>query len=63
MNLIACDGTWHQSPEGYLTCSGTLQVVPHSGLTAEDAAQLRDGSIAVLVVVFGFLAIKKALNL
>ena len=63
MNLIACDGTWHQSPEGYLTCAGTLQVVPHSGLTAEDAAALRDHSLVVLAVVFAVLAIKKALNL
>lgn len=63
MNLIACNGTWQQTPEGYLLCAGTLTEVPHSGLTLEDANQLKDHALVLFVVVFGFLALKKALNL
>lgn len=61
--LIACDGTWQQSPEGYLSCAGTLQVVPDSGLTTEEATQLKDGALGIFVVVFCLLALKKVLHL
>jgi hypothetical protein len=58
-SLIACDGTWQQSPEGYLLCSGTLQIVPDQGLTTEEAVALKDAALGIFVVVFCFLALKK----
>lgn len=60
-NLIACDGTWQTAPEGYLLCTGTLQVVPDSGLTTEEAVQLKDGALGIFAVVFCFLVLKKVL--
>lgn len=61
MNLIACDGTWQQSAEGYLSCAGTLQVVPDTGLTAEDAFQLSDWAMSMLIAVFCVLILKRAI--
>lgn len=63
MNLIACDGIWQQSPEGYLSCAGTLQVVPDNGLTTGEAEQLKDGALGIFVAVFCVLALKKVLSL
>ncbi len=62
MNLIACDGMWQQSPEGYLLCSGTLTEVANPALTLEDAVQLKDSALILFVIVFGFLALKKAIS-
>ncbi len=62
MNTIACSGPWQTSPEGYLRCAGTLHELPQqAALTAEDYKELLDSSLYLLVVVFGFLAIKKAI--
>jgi len=58
-SLIACEGTWQQSPEGYLLCAGTLQIVPDQGLTTEEAVALKDAALGIFVVVFCFLALKK----
>lgn len=62
-SLIACDGTWQQSPEGFLSCAGTLQTVPNSGLTTEEATQLKDAALGVFVAVFCLLALKKVAQL
>ncbi len=61
MNLVACDGTWTQS-EGSLRCVGTLVEVPHQpGLTSEDASELSGQAIILFAIVFGVLALRKAL--
>ncbi len=61
MNLVACDGTWTQS-EGSLRCTGTLVEVPHDpGLTSEDANELSGQAIILFAIVFGVLALRKAL--
>jgi hypothetical protein len=31
MNLVACDGTWSQSPTGEILCDGALQIVVGGG--------------------------------
>ncbi|WP_043311468.1 hypothetical protein [Pseudomonas sp. ML96] len=59
--LIACDGTWQQSAEGYLLCAGTLQTVPDEGLSTDEALQLSDWALAMFVGVFCVIALKKAL--
>ena len=62
MNLVACDGTWTQS-EGSLRCTGTLVEVPHDpGITLEDAKELSDQTLVLFAIVFGYLALRKALN-
>lgn len=61
MNLVACDGTWTQS-EGSLRCTGTLVEVPHQpGLTSEQTSELIDQVIVLFAIVFGVLALRKAL--
>ncbi len=61
MNLVACDGTWTQS-EGSLRCVGTLVEVPHQpGLTSEDVSELTGQAIILFAIVFGVLALRKAL--
>lgn len=59
MNLVACDGTWQTAPDGALHCSGTLTQIPHQGITTEDAIQLKDAGLGLLVIVFCILALKK----
>lgn len=64
MNLLACDGSWTQS-NGAISCTGTLITVDsanlsHSGLTIEDAGELRGDVLILFAIVFGFLALKKA---
>lgn len=61
-SLIACEGTWQQSPDGYLLCAGTLTVVADPALTLDDALQLKDSALMLFVIVFGFLALKKAIS-
>lgn len=60
-SLIACEGTWQQSPEGYLLCAGTLQTAPNQGLSTEDAMQLKDWAMVMFVAVFCVLALKRAI--
>lgn len=62
-SLIACEGNWQQTPEGYLLCAGTLQTVPERGLTTEEAKQLKDGALGIFVAVFCLLALKKVAQL
>ncbi|MNO01894.1 hypothetical protein D3C81_2221620 [compost metagenome] len=66
MNLLACDGNWTQA-SGAISCTGTLITVDssnlsQSGLTIEDAGDLRGETLVLFAVVFGFLALKKALK-
>lgn len=66
MKLIACDGTWLSNSDGALTCVGTLvsidrnEIAP-SGITPEDASQLFNNAVVLFAIVFGFLALRKAL--
>lgn len=62
-SLIACEGTWQQTVDGYLLCAGTLQTVPDRGLTTEDAIQLKDAALGIFAVVFCILALKKVAQL
>lgn len=66
MQAIICDGTWSSSG-GTPVCTGTLQSVPQNELSqpwlsAEEYQQLRSDAIQLLMIVFGFLVLKKALN-
>lgn len=61
MNLVACNGNWSQS-DGSLRCVGTLVEVPHQpGITPEEAKDLTDQAIVLFAIVFGLLALRKAL--
>ncbi len=66
MNFISCNGTWAQS-NGAITCSGTLVTVAReelapAGLSSEDRDQLLDQTIVLFAVIFGILAVRKALK-
>lgn len=65
MKVLACDVDWTVS-EGNLVCSGTLQNIEANqippGMTTEDATELAYQAMGLFAVVFGVLAIKKALK-
>lgn len=69
MSLLSCvDGNWSASPEGFIACSGTLQIIErdelgHSGLSPEDIPELTGQALILFAVVFGILATKKALSI
>lgn len=68
MNLILCDGLWTTGAGGTVACSGTLSVVSRddigqSAMTLEDAKELAGHTMILFAVVFGILAVKKALQL
>lgn len=63
--LVGCNGTWSQS-KGAATCTGTLVTVDpkelgQSGLTPEDTHELTGQTLVLFAIVFGFLALRKAL--
>lgn len=67
MNFILCDGSWATTPEGAITCIGTLEVIAQenqipTGMTTEDATELSYQAMGLFVIVFALLALKKALN-
>lgn len=68
MSLLSCvNGNWATSPEGYIACTGTLQTIERddlgqSGLTPDDIPVLTGQALILFSVVFGILAIKKALS-
>ena len=68
MTLLSCvDGNWATSPDGYIACTGTLQTIErdelgHFGLTPEDIPVLTGQALILFAVVFGILAMKKALS-
>lgn len=63
--VLVCDGDWTVAEDGISRCSGTLtastttELAQGSGLTTEERAELHDFGIVLMVVVFGFLAMKK----
>ena len=61
MFYIACSEHWTTTPEGGLRCAGTLTESGNPALTADDYAELKDQTIILFAVVFGFLVLKKAL--
>lgn len=67
MNFIACDGKW-TTTDGNIQCNGTLHAVTQDqlgskpGLSYEDADQLADMTIVLLVGVWCILALKKAIQ-
>tara|TARA_Y100001968_G_C19448410_1_gene766814 strand:- start:3952 stop:4158 length:207 start_codon:yes stop_codon:yes gene_type:complete len=68
MNLILCDGNWTVGAGGTVACSGVVSVVSqdqlgHSAMTLEDAKELTGQTMFLFAVVFGVLAVKKALQL
>jgi hypothetical protein len=63
MSQISCSLPWEQTPDGFIRCTGTIQEQPISGLSLEDASELKDQALILFAVVFGILALKKALNL
>lgn len=65
MFFAACDGAWTQAG-GSLSCSGTLVAVDAStlsppGITAEEGSELTGQALILFAIVFGFLALRKAL--
>lgn len=67
MQVLVCNGQWVISGNAP-TCSGTLTAVatdqlPGNGMTTEEAVELHGHALLLFAVVFGILAIKKAINL
>ena len=66
MNFLACDGQWLVSGT-HIECSGTAlvvtasEIVAQQQLTADEFLQLKDYTIEILLLAFGFFAIKKLL--
>jgi len=68
MNHVLCDGTWTVGAGGTVACSGVVSVVSHdqigqSAMTLDDAKQISGETLLLFAVVFGILAVKKALQL
>lgn len=61
MFYLACSERWTTSPEGNLRCPGTLVESGNPALTPEDYSYLKDETVILLAIVFGFLALKKAI--
>ena len=73
ITLLLCDGTWDEHlvdgmPTGVKFCNGTLSAVTPEQLQAAqpelewgDVSQLRDQTIILFCIVFGFLVLKKVL--
>tara|TARA_B100001059_G_scaffold121328_1_gene121377 strand:- start:37 stop:252 length:216 start_codon:yes stop_codon:yes gene_type:complete len=71
MNFLACDGIWSVGAGGEALCNGTpvsitgeemrteLQLT--QPLTDDEYFQLKDATLSLFVVVFGFLLLKKVL--
>lgn len=67
MQVLVCDGQWSVT-SGSPTCTGTLLAVqahqlPGNGMTTEDALELHGQTLVLFAIVFGYLAIKKVLNI
>lgn len=65
MKVLACDVEWTLSG-GQPTCAGTLQNIEANqipaGMTTEDATELAYQAMGLFAIVFGLLALKKALK-
>lgn len=70
MNFLACEGDWSVGESGIPACTGTLVVLTEqemqslygAALDWDQVAELRGEVIVLFAVVFGFLALKKALK-
>ncbi|MDD0844621.1 hypothetical protein [Pseudomonas sp. Gutcm_11s] len=70
MNFLACEGDWSVGAAGEPICTGTLvsltqeemQALYGTALTWDQVAELQGEVITLFAVVFGFLALKKALK-
>ena len=66
MLLFVCDGSVSVGASGEVLCTGTLSTVEYEpalpGLTTEDAQDLTYATLGLFAVVFGILALKKALQ-
>jgi len=65
MQILACDGAWSISG-ATASCVGSLHTVEASeslsGITIEDAQELAYESMGLFAIVFGLLALKKAIS-
>lgn len=70
MNFLGCDGVWAVGAAGEISCTGALTtytaeelggLVNPATLSPEDVQVLTDATLALFVVVFGFLVLKKTL--
>ncbi len=66
MQILICDGTWLDQG-GAWSCSGQLQAVAYQpngnpAITAEDRQLLWDQTLVLFAIVFGVLAVKKAIS-
>ena len=65
MKVLACDVDWVLSGADPV-CPGTLQNIQAdqipAGMTTEDATELAYQSMGLFAIVFGLLALKKALK-
>jgi hypothetical protein len=50
MNLVACDGTWQQSPTGEILCDGVLQVVVGGGPFGLPPISYADANLLLLAI-------------
>jgi hypothetical protein len=70
MSFLACEGDWSAGPGGEPICAGTLvsltqeemQSLYGAALTWDQVAELQGEVITLFALVFGFLALKKALK-
>lgn len=67
MKFLVCDGDWLMEEGGNAHCSGQLtamsvEALAQPALTGEERQVLHDYGLYLLVVAFGFLAMKKAIN-
>ncbi|WP_137885731.1 hypothetical protein [Pseudomonas sp. 2FE] len=67
MNFVLCDGAWGVTANGALTCTGTLTSIPQdslipAGMNTADSVELAYQAVGLFAVVFGVLAIRKALK-
>ena len=70
MNFVACSGNWTATTDGTLVCQGELatytgdQLATLAGaLSWDDVHQLSGDVLTLFCSVFGFLVLRKALNL
>lgn len=60
--VITCSVPFSQDASGYIACTGTIQSLANNGLTIEDAQELSGKAIWLFAIIFGVLALKKALS-
>lgn len=66
MKFLACDGDW-QLVNNSPSCTGTLVAIapdeiPTPGMNAEDTSELIGSILVLFALVFGALAVKKAVS-